>query len=113
MIERRSRRSADPTVALQYLVESVAERSDVDAIAIVDAAGAIVAGSGCREPLRDLARLAHEGGVASPRFEVATQGTDYFGRDAGTVGLVAFGTRVPRLPQAVRAVKRILEGVES
>ncbi len=110
MLERRTKRSTDPSVALQYLVEAVADRSEVHAIAVVDSDARIVAGTGYPEPLRDLARLAGDGGPASPRFEEATQGTDYFGcAAAGEVSLVAFGERIPRLPDVVRSVKRILQ----
>jgi hypothetical protein len=93
---------------LQYLLESVAARSDVEAIAVVDRRGEILAGKGAPKPLRDLARLTREGKSESPNFAKLTEGTDFFGCDVGETSLVAFGTRIPRLPEAVRSVRRIL-----
>ena len=107
-MERRTRRSTEPTVALQYLIEAVAARSEVDAIAVVDGDGRVVAGVGQMKPLQDLALLAMDGKSSSPRFDELTAGTDFFGWDVGEFSLVAFGARVRRLPEAVQSMRRIL-----
>ena len=115
MIERRAKRSRDTDEALQYLVEAVADRSDVHAVALVDGHGRIVAGCGMPHDLVGLAKLA--GPVAraqsSECFEDVTRGTDFFARDVsagrGTMYLTALGSRVRRMHDAAVAIARIVD----
>ena len=115
MNERRTKRSRVADEALQYLVEAIADRSDVRAVALVDGGGRIVAGCGLPRDLVGLAKLA--GPVAraqsSACFEDVTRGTDYFARDVsagrGTMYLTALGTRVRRMRDAALAIARIVD----
>ena len=59
-IDRRTKRSADPTEALQYLVETVADRSGARALVLVDDDGHIVAGMGMPDDIVGLARATRE-----------------------------------------------------
>jgi hypothetical protein len=110
MLERRSKRSHSPDEALQFLIESLADRSEVRAVALVNERGRILAGTGSAPDLRGLARLAgpiedHED------FEEVTRGTDLFARPVpfatGTAYLAALGTRMRRLGDAVNGIARI------
>jgi hypothetical protein len=113
MIERRTKRSAEREEALQYLIEAVADRSDVHAIALVSDEGRILAGTGVPRDLAGLARIA--GPVARrekcEELERATEGTDVmvraFAVGATTLYLAALGERVMRMGDALRAVERI------
>ena len=116
MSERRRTRSEHPQEALQLLIEAVSERSELEAIALVDPAGRVVAGSGTPERLSSLSDLISPmvrgaGEVSRETWERATGDTDFFGRivdtDLGTFVFAALGARVRRLPDAARAVRRI------
>jgi hypothetical protein len=114
MIERRMKRSTGRSEALQYLVETVADRSGVRALVLVDEAGHIVAGMGMPPDLRGLARTAREVAWrrASPAdVDAATRGHDVTARTVATrEGLVYFaalGDAMSGVGDAVRAVQRI------
>jgi hypothetical protein len=114
-MERRTKRSEHRDEALQYLVEALADRSEVEAVALVNDDGRIVAGMGMPNAVRGLAKIAAPmvRGDGSELFESATQGTDFFGRQiplpSGTLYLAALGSRVRKMHEAVYAVTRILE----
>ncbi len=114
-MERRTKRSTDQYEALQYLVEALADRSEVDAVALVTDDGKIVAGMGIPKAIRSLAKIAAPTvrGEGSDRFESETEGTDFFGRKiplkSGPLYLAALGSRVRKMHEAVYAVTRILE----
>jgi hypothetical protein len=114
-MERRTKRSETRIEALQYLVETVADRSGVRALVLVDHDGRIVAGMG---PAGDL------GGLASAAIDVAWQratltnmpmvsaNCDVTARAVATRdGMLYFGAlgdRVAGVGDAVRAVQRIV-----
>ncbi len=111
MIERRRRRATHRPEALRILLESVRDRSDISAIAVVDSRGLVIAGAG---EDRDLVIL---GTVAAPVAagsingicERLTEGTDVFARAVDDRHyLAALGDKVSRMTDATRAVKRIL-----
>jgi hypothetical protein len=114
-MDRRTKRSQDREEALQYLIEALADRSQVEAVLLVNDEGRIVAGMGMPREVRQLAAIAIPAvrGEQSERFESATQDTDFFGREIpiadGSLYLVALGTRVCKMHQAVYGVTRILE----
>jgi len=111
--DRRSKRSEEPAEALQLLVEAVAGRSDVDALALIDG-GRVIAGSGSPELLSGLARIAEAAARGEVSADVSTVcgDTDVMARslDIGPRGLVlaALGRRVARMHDAASAVARIL-----
>jgi len=115
MQDRRSKRSTDRDEALQYLVESVADRSGVRALVLVDDAGRIVAGMGMPAEVVGLARTARDVAWrrASPAdVDDATHGHDVTARTVATrdgmLYFAALGDRMNGLGDAVRAVHRIL-----
>ena len=119
MKERRRKRSDCTNEALRLLLESVRERSAISSIAVVDARGLVVAGTG---PERELLVL---GAVAAPAasgtFDAAcerlTSGTDILScplaLGGSTMYLAALGERVSRMPEAARSAARILRRTES
>jgi hypothetical protein len=114
-MDRRTKRSQDREEALQYLIEALADRSQVEAVLLVDDEGRIVAGMGMPREVRQLAQIAISAvrGHESELFEAATLDTDFFGREIpvedGSLYLVALGTRVCKMHQAVYGVTRILD----
>jgi hypothetical protein len=114
-MDRRTKRSTDREEALQYLIEALADRSEVEAVLLVGDDGRIVAGMGMPKEVRQLAQIAIPAvrGEEIPLFEDATRGTDFFGREIpiheGSLYLVALGTRISRMHEAVYGVTRILE----
>jgi hypothetical protein len=114
LTERRTKRSDNWQEALQYTVEALYDRSEARAVALIDAAGRVVAGTGTWKDLKGLATITPPlaRGEACPAFETATEGTDYFARPIGISGqtlyLTALGTRLRRLHETVKAVFRIL-----
>ncbi len=97
---------------MQYLVEAVADRSDVEAVVLVDDAGRIVAGTGMPIEVRDLARIAQP--VARGDRDVLSriaEGSDVLARSVdigdGTLYLAALGTHVRKMTDAARAIARI------
>ena len=114
MMERRTKRSTDRNEALQYLVESMADRTGAPALVLVDDAGHIVAGTGAPMEVASLARTARDvaWGRASPAdIEAATERHDVTARTVATreglVYVAAFGNGMPGVGAAVRAVQRI------
>jgi hypothetical protein len=112
-MERRTRRSSDRLQALQHLVEAVARRSEVEAVALVNETGRVVAGVGDAQRLESLGSLAMPmaRGEFCADFEAATDGTDFFTREIelaqGSLFLAALGTRVRKMSDAAKAVARI------
>jgi len=114
-IERRTKRSADRDEALQFLVESVADRSGVRALVLLDDAGRIVAGTGMPSEVVGLAKTARDVAWrrASARdIDAVTLGQDVtartFATREGMLYFAALGDRMAGLGDAVRAVHRIL-----
>lgn len=115
MMERRTKRSEEPTEALQYLVESVADRSGVRALVLVDEAGRIVAGMGMPNEVVGLARTARDVAwrrASATAVDAATRGHDVTARSfvtrEGMLYFAALGDRMTGLGDAVRAAQRIL-----
>jgi len=113
-IERRVRRSGERGEALLLLLEAVRERSRVTSIAVVDARGGIVSGTGQARELAILGAVAEDvaSGVVTELCERLTAGTDIVATavttDAGKVYLAALGDRVGRMSDAARGIARIL-----
>jgi hypothetical protein len=114
-IERRAKRSEDRDEALQFLVESVADRSGVRALILLDDAGRIVAGTGMPAEVVSLAKTARD--VAWRRASVRDVDAVTLGHDVtartfatrdGMLYFAALGDRMAGLGDAVRAVHRIL-----
>lgn len=114
-MDRRNKRSQDRDEALQYLIEALADRSQVEAVLLVNDSGRIVAGMGMPKEVRQLAQIAIPAvrGEETPLFEDATRDTDFFGREIpieeGSLYLVALGTRISKMHETVYGVTRILE----
>jgi hypothetical protein len=115
IVERRTKRSADREEALQFLVETVADRRGVPALVLIDEAGRIVAGTGMPREVVGLARAAREVARrrATPKtIDAATGGKDVsartFATPDGMLTFAALSEQVTGLGEAVRAVKRIL-----
>jgi hypothetical protein len=115
MMDRRIKRSTERTEALQYLVETVADRSGLRAVALVDDAGRIVAGLGMPTELTGLARTARDVAwrrASTADVDKATRGQDVTARtvatDDGLLYFAALGGGMNRVGDAVRAVQRIL-----
>lgn len=114
-MERRTKRSECRTEALQYLVETVADRSKVRALVLVDDDGHILAGMGPAADLGSLATAAID--VAWQRVTPATLPSIAASNDVtaravatreGMLYLGALGDRVSGVGDAVRAVQRIV-----
>jgi len=115
MHDRRSKRSTDRTEALQFLVESVADRSGVRALVLIDDMGRILAGTGMPEEVLGLQRTARDvawGRASSEQIDVATRGHDVTARSIATHGgmlyFAALGDAMRGLGDATHAVRRIL-----
>jgi hypothetical protein len=115
LFDRRIKRSADRVEALQYLVESVADRSGVRALVLVDEGGRVVAGTGLPGDVVGLLRAAREvaSGRATPEaIDAATDGRDVsarsFGTGRGPLVFAALSERMVGLGDAVRAAQRIV-----
>jgi hypothetical protein len=114
-MDRRIKRSQDHEEALQYLIEALADRSQVEAVLLVNEEGRVVAGMGMPREVRNLAQIAVPAvrGKEPESFESVTRGTDFFGREIpvrdGSLYLVALGTRVCKMHEAVYGVTRILD----
>jgi hypothetical protein len=115
MFERRMKRSAERLEALQYLVETVADRGTLQALVLADDCGRIVAGMGPRSDLRSLAKTA--GQLATGSFtgaDVASVGGHFdvtarsIATKDGPFYFGAIGDRVAGIGDAVRAVQRIV-----
>ena len=102
------------TEALQYLVETLADRSGVRALVLLDDAGRIVAGMGMPAEVAGLARTARDVAwrrAAPEDVDAATLGLDVTARTVATrEGLVYFGALgggISGVGAAVQAVQRI------
>jgi hypothetical protein len=114
MFERRNKRSVERVEALQFLVEAVADRSDVRALVLVDDAGQIMAGTGGPKDVVGLARTARDVAwrrVSAAQVEAATRAGDVTARPVttpdGMLYFAALGDRLSGVGDAVRAVQRI------
>ena len=113
--ERRRRRSHRTNEALELLLESVKERSDISSIAIVDGRGLVVAGTGDEHELMILGTVAAPAaaGAVDASFEKLTEGTDVMSCPLAIgerkMYLAALGDRVSRMPEAARGIARILK----
>jgi hypothetical protein len=118
-MERRTKRSSDRDEALQYLVEALADRSEVDAVLLMNDEGRIVAGMGKPKEVRGLAKIAVPvvRGEPCAAFDEETAGTDFFGRRIplarGSLYLAALGSRLRKMHEAVYAITRIVEPVQA
>jgi hypothetical protein len=114
MNERRTKRSAQKSEALQLLLSAVKARSEVTSIAIIDGGGMVVSGMGTAQELAILGAVAAPvaAGRISPMCERLTAGTDVLATTVktplGTMVLAALGSRVGRMRDAARGVERIL-----
>jgi hypothetical protein len=114
MTERRRRRSTNRVKALKLLLDGVRARSEVSSIAVVDAEGFVIAGSGDAGGLGVLGFVSERvarGAVDAECVEL-TRGTDVVACPLAAgdrrLYLGALGSRVRRMPEAARAVLRIL-----
>jgi hypothetical protein len=115
MNERRRKRSEVRVEALQYLVETVADRSMVPALVLVDDAGRIVAGMGTPKDVAGLATAARDvawGRASASDVDAATGRRDVTARALATregmLYFAAVGDRMNAVGDAIRAVQRIL-----
>ncbi|HXB14322.1 MAG TPA: hypothetical protein VNV44_01130 [Solirubrobacteraceae bacterium] len=116
MFEQRKKRSDVREEALQYLIESVLDRSEEGELrcaAIIDGRSRVVAGVGMPWDLAELAKLAPtiaRGGLAGLEASLDAD-DDVIAREVEVNGetlvLAAFGSRVRRMPAAVSAISRI------
>jgi hypothetical protein len=112
-LERRQKRSQDPQIALQFLLEALADRSDAHAVALVAGDGRIVAGVGMPSDLRGLATIAAPvaRGEDCPDLDAVTGDSDVFSRVVPLNGsdayIAALGTRLRRLGDTVDGFARI------
>ena len=113
MFEQRTKRSEVREEALQYLIEAVLDRSDVRCAAIVDSRKRLVAGAGAASDLVALAKLAQtvaKGGIDGIEASLDAD-DDVIAREievkGGTLVIAAFGSKIRRMPAAVKAVTRI------
>jgi len=113
--ERRVKRSGDRREALQFLVETVADRSRARALVLLDGAGQIVAGMGGPNEVMGLSatgRAVAERRAAVEQIETAIRGGDVTARSLttceGMLYLAAVGDRMSGVGGAVQAVRRIL-----
>jgi hypothetical protein len=113
MNERRLKRSSSRDEALQFLVESIADRSGARALVLLDDAGRIVAGTGMPNEIASLVSAARDVAWrrASPAMlEAMTH--DVTARPVATrdgmLYFAALSERMTGLGDAVRAVQRIL-----
>jgi hypothetical protein len=113
-MERRVKRSAQPEEAIQFLLESLADRSEARAVALVNAQRRILAAAGQPWDIADLRDVAEPVALGEEcrAIEKLDASTDVFSRsvNAGksTVYLAAMGTRMRRFGEAAIAIARII-----
>jgi hypothetical protein len=113
-MERRIKRSAQPEEAIQFLLESLADRSEARAVALVNGRKRVLAAAGRPWDIADLREVAKSValGEESRAVEKLDSSTDVFSRPvtvgASTVYLAAMGTRMRRFGEAAIAVARIV-----
>ncbi len=114
MNERRIKRSKRPEEAIQYLLESLADRSDARAVALVNGKKRVLAAAGKPWDIADLREVAEPVALGQDSRAVAMldASTDVFSRPvtvgSSTVYLAAMGTRMRRFGEAALAVSRIV-----
>src|SRR5579863_8657769 len=112
-MERRIKRSTQPEEAIQLLLESLADRSEARAVALVNGQKRILAAAGQPWDIADLREVAEPValGEECQAIEKVDRSTDVFSRPvrvgASTVYLAAMGTRMRRFGEAAMAVARI------
>jgi hypothetical protein len=113
MNDRRMKRSTSRDEALQFLVESVADRSGARALVLLDDAGRILAGTGMPNEIASLVSTARDVAWrrASPET-IEAMAHDVTARPVATrdgmLYFAALSERMTGLGDAVRAVQRIL-----
>ena len=113
-MERRVKRSAQPEEAIQFLLESLADRSEARAVALVNGKKRVLAAAGRPWDIADLREVAEPvaRGEECHAIEKLDRSTDVFSRPvvvgASTVYLAAMGTRMRRFGDAAIAVARIV-----
>jgi hypothetical protein len=113
MNDRRTKRSAERDEALQFLVESVADRSGAKALLLLDEAGRIVAGMGKPDEVQDLLLVARDvargrasaAAIAAMRHDVTAR---IIGTCKGKHYFAALSDQMTGLGDATKAVDRIL-----
>jgi hypothetical protein len=114
IMERRIKRSEQPEEAIQLLLESLADRSEARAVALVNGNKRILAAAGKPWDIADLREVAAPvaRGEECRAIEKLDPSTDVFSRPvtvgASTVYLAAMGTRMRRFGEAAVAVSRIV-----
>jgi hypothetical protein len=115
IMERRIKRSQQPEEAIQLLLESLADRSEARAVALVNTNKRVLAAAGQPWDIADLREVAEPvaRGEESRAIEKLDKATDVFSRPvtvgASTVYLAAMGTRMRRFGEAAIAVARIVQ----
>jgi hypothetical protein len=115
IMERRVKRSAQPEEAIQLLLESLADRSEARAVALVNTKKRVLAAAGKPWDIADLREVAEPValGEESRAIEKLDSATDVFSRPvkvgSSTVYLAAMGTRMRRFGEAAIAVARIVQ----
>ena len=113
-MERRVKRSSQPEEAIQLLLESLADRSDARAVALVNGRKRVLAAAGQPWDIADLREVAEPiaRGEGCRAAEMIDASTDVFSRPVtvgpSTVYLAAMGTRMRRFGEAAIAVARIV-----
>lgn len=114
MPERRAKRSPDPHEALQLLLESVTERGEARALALVNGRGRILVGTGAPGDVGGLARLTGmmARGEDATGFDELTRDAE-FSAKAITVGettayLAALGAGGRPFDDAIAGISRIV-----
>jgi hypothetical protein len=113
-MERRVKRSAQPEEAIQFLLESLADRSEARAVALVNGHKRVLAAAGQPWDIADLREVAEPVALGEEcrAVEKLDSSTDVFSRPvkvgASTVYLAAMGTRMRRFGEAALAVTRIV-----
>jgi hypothetical protein len=115
IMERRIKRSQQPEEAIQLLLESLADRSEARAVALVNTKKRVLAAAGKPWDIADLREVAEPvaRGEDCRAIEKLDNATDVFSRPvtvgASTVYLAAMGTRMRRFGEAAIAVARIVQ----
>jgi hypothetical protein len=115
IMERRIKRSEQPEEAIQLLLESLADRSEARAVALINTSKRVLAAAGQPWDIADLRDVAEPValGQDSRAIEKLDSTTDVFSRPvrvgASTVYLAAMGTRMRRFGEAAVAVARIVQ----
>jgi hypothetical protein len=115
IMERRMKRSEQPEEAIQLLLESLADRSEARAVALVNGKKRVLAAAGQPWDIADLREVAEPVALGEEcrAIEKLDNATDVFSRPvtvgASTVYLAAMGTRMRRFGEAAIAVARIVQ----